>query len=629
MAKRKRASLKDKSAETLGLSPKKGKGMDLLFGGPLEKEPDTPSESTHKAENDAENIDGLVMDIDPSAVPPPPPPVAAPPLPDDFGGRAVDELGLPVALEAPPDDLILASSSVEPVASGGEQDAVDPATSPFAMPAPVSGASTAFPEDANDLSGIVEEAEPEGNAPAPAVEDRPTEEEISPKVEEKTLANSEKETDLSGLVKDDDLSGLVAAAAPSTSPSGGPSPPEPVIVPATDPVNDLSGIMGGDEDLVGLTMEAPAAPPPTTAAPINVAPPAYSAAPTAPAAPIDPAPYIPPAAPNIPPPSTATGAPSLSPPRPAPIEMEALSGNVVRTLGALGQALPDSPEEFLKDDLPDHQLTVRPMAEVEKDDAITQQVLEYIGDRRDQLFDEIQELHTEVEEHLSSNKEDLNFALTTLLEANDIIIENPRQYDEAMYRVSLVKAMLVRRQRLTFWSYRMGLGILLYALFFIGLCIGGMFAPINFNSLLRGEELGSIFEAILITGLAGGIGGSVEILWRLFWRVSVKQDFDPQYLMYYLVKPILGFVLGMVMYFVVAVGTSVTGVGAVQTLPTASATTGFVLTWLLGFIAGFRQESVFDMIYVLIKKIAPEAGKTGVKSVKPVDELESPLPPPA
>jgi hypothetical protein len=33
MAKRKRASLKDKSPETLGLTQKKGKGMDLLFGG--------------------------------------------------------------------------------------------------------------------------------------------------------------------------------------------------------------------------------------------------------------------------------------------------------------------------------------------------------------------------------------------------------------------------------------------------------------------------------------------------------------------------------------------------------------------------------------------------------------------
>ncbi len=43
MARRKRASLKDKGPETLGLTPKKGKGIDMLFGGPLEKSASTSS----------------------------------------------------------------------------------------------------------------------------------------------------------------------------------------------------------------------------------------------------------------------------------------------------------------------------------------------------------------------------------------------------------------------------------------------------------------------------------------------------------------------------------------------------------------------------------------------------------
>ena len=41
MAKRKRASLKDKPPETLGMSRKKNKGMDLLFGGAVEKDEDS------------------------------------------------------------------------------------------------------------------------------------------------------------------------------------------------------------------------------------------------------------------------------------------------------------------------------------------------------------------------------------------------------------------------------------------------------------------------------------------------------------------------------------------------------------------------------------------------------------
>ena len=38
MAKRKRASLKDKSPESLGRTQKKGKGIDVLFGGPTDVE---------------------------------------------------------------------------------------------------------------------------------------------------------------------------------------------------------------------------------------------------------------------------------------------------------------------------------------------------------------------------------------------------------------------------------------------------------------------------------------------------------------------------------------------------------------------------------------------------------------
>jgi hypothetical protein len=90
--------------------------------------------------------------------------------------------------------------------------------------------------------------------------------------------------------------------------------------------------------------------------------------------------------------------------------------------------------------------------------------------------------------------------------------------------------------------------------------------------------------------------------------------------MYYLVKPILGFVLGMVMYFLVTVARAI---GSTSSFLEAEPSTGFIIAILLGFIAGYRQESVFDMIYVLIKKISPEAASGGTKSVIPLpDEVE-------
>ncbi len=643
MAKRKRASLKDKSPETLGLTQRKGKGLDLLFGGPVEPE-------TTSAE---ETPSGLVVDDAATDV-----------ETTTETEREVDELGLPVALDAPPDDLILASAPLG--GSGtlvtGDVDAFNSETSPFAMPTPVNS-EAGLPHEATDnLSGILDD-------------------ENSPEVEEEKLANSDKETnltgivnpstptdpanDLSGLIVDDSLSGLVVGD------SAGDTGMLPGVVAAdlsgvtsaesaSMPADDLSGLITADEDLSGgaaagttppATATSPPAPaqpapmpaqpasppPPTTAAPINVPPPAYPTpadyqpAPAGdfggmPAAPgsYSSGGYTAPPVTNIPPPSTATGAPSLSAPRPGPIETEGLSSEAVQTLSAFGAALPDDPASFRpQQQFPDHQITVREEKQVELDKAQQQEILQFLGNRPTTLFEEIEKMHGEVAQKLSANKSDVNFALDTLLDANNIIIEKPYQYEEALYRVALVKTMLVRRERLSRASYGpVGYFVLIYGIASVVLSIWGIFAGLSLDFVtMVGSELGPIFQAIFLSGLAGLMGGAVEILWRLYFRVSIKQDFDPQYLMYYIVKPVLGFVLGLVMYFLIAVGTTVlTPGGDTSTLPAAGATTGFVLTMLLGFVAGYRQESVFDMIYVLIKKIAPEAVKTGPKSVKPIDD---------
>jgi len=302
------------------------------------------------------------------------------------------------------------------------------------------------------------------------------------------------------------------------------------------------------------------------------------------------------------------------------MEFEELSSEVAGTLGAFGSALPDTREGFLpQDELPDEALIVTDREKVERDEALTQKVLSYVGsDRRDGLFEETHKLMERVSSELHASPKDVSFALEVLREAANIIIEDPRQYDEALYRTAIVKSMLRRKAQLSRWSYRLGLLILAYGIIFTVACILGYFVEIDFASLLPTPELGDTFQAVWFSGLAGGLGGSVEIFWRLYYRVSVKQDFDPQYTMYYLVKPILGFVLGMVMYFLVAVGSTI---GGDTVLPEAGRNTGFVLAILLGFIAGYRQESVFDMIYVIVKKIAPEPGSTDPKSMIPVDEL--------
>jgi hypothetical protein len=610
MAKKRRASLKDKDPEMLGITQKKGKGIDLLFGEGDPAMQDAAGENSADADNASASAN---FDDDLSGI-------------MNFEERPVDELGLPVALEAPPDDLILASTPAG-LTPNEEADPVNTSTSPFTMP-DLNSAEAGFSDNANDLSGILEE---ENQATA----------------EETILSTSAKETNLpANVVQEGDLSGLTqqeaGMAAPPIDNASAPTDlsglaAETEGAPAGEADTDLSGLVTEEDELAGLAAEADMTspsmtPPPTTAAPINVPPPTTQPAYDATIPPMGRPNYTAPSTSydygmsqpgvNIPPPSTATGAPNLSPPRPTNIELEAFHQNVANTLSSFGAALPNTRESFLPTDpLPNEALVVRPMEPVAHDEAITQQVLNYIGaERRNELFEEILALNKEVPERLNNNKADVNFALETLREANNLIIEDPRQYDEALYRVALVKTMLARKARFIFWSYRMGAFVLLYGLIWTIVCIWGVFIPMDFTRLLRGDVLGSVYEAVYFSALAGGLGGSVEIFWRLYYRVSITQDFDPQYLMYYLVKPILGFVLGMVMYFLVTVARAI---GSTSSFLEAEPSTGFIIAILLGFIAGYRQESVFDMIYVLIKKISPEAASGGTKSVIPLpDEVE-------
>jgi hypothetical protein len=576
MAKRKRASLKDTSPESLGLTPKKGKGIDLLFGGPVGQEDDAATE--------AELTDESAATTPLDAV--------------DYGDRAVDELGLPVALEAPPDDLILATPVVPTASATGEVDAVNPEISPFAMPESFDLSDAG---DATDLSGILEEDD-------------------SPNVEEETLADSEKdlaenlETPMpptpeeAGPTTDDfatDLSGLVVEDT----------------LPATAPTDDFSGIMGADEDLSGIDTGAPAtglppaAPPPTTAAPINVPPPAYTP-PPAPA--VDPTPYTPPPPPvNIPPPSTATGAPSLSPPR------------VIESVGGIAaERTAVSAEDILPEDIlvkkGDSIITVEKREKLERDQAKTEQIIKYIGpERRKKLDDEIEDLYQTVSKELSDNKEDAAFALKTLREAQEIVIEDISDYDDAIYRVAVVRTMLVRKQNLRTWSYTWGMVVFGYAIVWLAIFVAGM-VFVDFSSLTGLTEGAQALTSSWVTALTGGIGGVIAILYSLSWRVAFKQEFDRQYIMKYLVQPIMGFILGAVIFFITSAGYLVFNPGAAAAggdSPFFGSNQLIAIQIILGFIAGFRQRVVYYMIDKIVQKISPEETESKTPtSVVPADD---------
>jgi hypothetical protein len=596
MARRKRASLKDKGPEALGLTPKKGKGIDVLFGGPpgekvtnslfdeSEAEPDAEQPQTEdaavetpKMETEPEDAtiisqpnlgeDEMPVESDASmtnsaeevpVVPPPAPPISS---------GEVDELGLPVAMETPPDDLEFASSATGAELPATEHDAFDPTLSPFASPVP-----PAAPQLDDDLSGLMEE-----NLAGPAVE------------------------------------------------TGMPLPSGPSV--ATTPDEPLPDV---------ATMPAAETPPPTDI-------------PFTPPSPITPDSFTSPVASvSPPPPPSQTPAPvpvPTSPPTtptsyPVPrVTVESLGGIVT-------ERIETSEEDILPPDLRDRQdvsnvIELRQRAQVERDDAVAERVVRYIGqERRENLDREIERLYDQVAKELSVNKQDVEFALRTLSEAQDILFEDARQYDEALYRVAVVKTMLARKQNLRHWSYTWGLTVFFYALVWLGAFIAAYVFTGTLSStvdaLAGASQSAQAVRAAWFSALAGGIGGIIGIFYSLYWHVAMKQDFDRQYVMYYLVQPIMGFVLGAVVYFIVAAGFLVISFAAfpegTSNEEVLASRTVIALQIVLGFVAGFRQRVVFEMIDRIVKKLLPrseEEPDQNPVSLVPAERREKIRPPTA
>lgn len=261
--------------------------------------------------------------------------------------------------------------------------------------------------------------------------------------------------------------------------------------------------------------------------------------------------------------------------------------------------------------------------------------------RRRELFNDIDLLYDRVATELSSNEEDANIATKYLSEARDILMENPRQFDEAEQRVTLVKAILVRRGQIRSWSYTYGMFVLLWAVAWLVLFGAGLIFEQSVARWVYFATTGQAAPDTLTmkdifdpwgTMLMGGIGGITGILYSLYWHVAVKQDFDRQYMMWYLVQPIMGGVLGAVVYLVFASGflsiqVITTGTSA-QTLTDSMANPVVrALHWTVGWAAGFRQRFVYELIDRIIQLLTPtprgeeEEGAEKVTTLKPTGSL--------
>ena len=234
------------------------------------------------------------------------------------------------------------------------------------------------------------------------------------------------------------------------------------------------------------------------------------------------------------------------------------------------------------------------------------------------LHQQIDDLYKQVATEFSSPPEKAERALSLLREARQVLLETPEEYVAAEYRTMQVRAMLDRVRESRKHSGYYGPRILAYETGWLVLLLAGLIlaAPLTrWITLIAQTGVGN--EAALLsiypifnTMIWGGIGGVVGALYSLWWHISDQQDFDRHYLTWYLVQPLLGLVLGGIVFLLMAGGFLLLQVNLQD--PNAS-TAARLLPYLTAVLAGFRQNFVYEQFnrFIALFAPAPRSGNGG------------------
>ncbi len=242
-----------------------------------------------------------------------------------------------------------------------------------------------------------------------------------------------------------------------------------------------------------------------------------------------------------------------------------------------------------------------------------EEILQRISrERFEQLEREIDELYNLIPQVLAGSKGHDKEALVILHDARQLLWMAPERLVDAEYKVKYVRALIERHRQSETWGRIYGRRLLVYELAWLVLFLGTFILVqlgqgyINawITALVGSTKVnyGAILVPFVISLMWGGIGGVVGALYSLWWHVAQKQDFDRRYTMWYLVQPIMGFILGGIVYLIIS-----TGFLAIQgTVPSVESAIGVQLfPALVAVLGGFRQQFVYELLERIIRVLTP------------------------
>ncbi len=171
------------------------------------------------------------------------------------------------------------------------------------------------------------------------------------------------------------------------------------------------------------------------------------------------------------------------------------------------------------------------------------------------------------------------------------------QFEEAERALGEIEDRIRLQIRIQRWSKSLPTRLLVYELVMGMIMIAGLILlPILFNrmgwDIVPDRTTGSLNNllSMLNTLIWGGLGGVTSALIGIWTHRALDRSLDRQWAIWYVVNPWMGFVLGALLFLFVRA--SILGV-----FPSAGNGSTFVwLLYLLGWLAGFKQNIVYDLV---------------------------------
>lgn len=231
---------------------------------------------------------------------------------------------------------------------------------------------------------------------------------------------------------------------------------------------------------------------------------------------------------------------------------------------------------------------------------------------------EVDALYDKVGMLLSGQRQEATVAFDILRQVRTILLKEPERFADAEYLLNQVRARTNQIERSIEGGRLYVRRIFAYQT--VWLAILGFIAlttTVNgttfraWTAFLLGltpdsEQLG--WAVLFLSTLAwGGIGGVTCAFWSLYHHISVVRDFDPVETLWYYSQPLLGMVLGGIVFLIMGAGFLVVQVDlSTQNAAQSSAALGArLLPAAVAVIAGFRQNMVLDLIERIIALIIP------------------------